>query len=84
MTVIVMEITLGQIQFAPSLQAIAHPQLSGAKAEGECLPALHQLIMPLLGAAVYLPHTRMDVLVITARSRGARTKPKVFGGGRAL
>ena len=57
------EIVLDQIQFASQLHPIAHPQLTGGRAEDESSPELHQLFMSLLGAVAYLSLTRMDILV---------------------
>merc|ERR1712051_304790 len=71
------EVTLDQIQFASSLHAIAHPQLTGGKAEDESGPELHQLFMSLLGAVAYLSLTRVDILVFISALQRHMAKSKL-------
>eukprot|EP00974_Lingulodinium_polyedra_P108974 10546486-Lingulodinium_polyedra.AAC.1 len=58
-----MEITLDQTLFTNNLRCVAHPQLVGAKPEGERCQELHQLYMSLLGALAYLARARPDIVV---------------------
>ena len=71
------ETVLDQIQFASQLHAIAHPQLSGGKAEDDCSPELHQLFMSLLGAVAYLSLTRMDIIVFISALQRHMAKSKI-------
>ena len=71
------EITLDQIDFVSKLRTIEHPQLATGTNEEKCVPALHQLIICLLGAIAYATHTRVDVMVFIVALQRQNHNPEV-------
>ena len=71
------EITLDQIVYVGNLRPIVHAQERHSKPEDLCCPELHNLYMSLLGAAAYLAHTRLDVVVFICALQRHTSKPQV-------
>ncbi len=71
------EISLDQIAYAKNLRVVTHPHLRTAKPEDQCAPELITLYQSLLGAVVYLAHTRVDTLVFVSALQGHNHAPDI-------
>ena len=58
-----LSMTLNQIHFALTLKTTAHPQMSTGNPKDKADAEPNEFFRLLLGALVYLAHTRVDILV---------------------
>ena len=71
-------IELDQIEYAKTLRAIAHSELTANASEADCGPDLLKLYQSLLGAVAYLYLTRVDILVFISACQRHAHAPKII------